>query len=125
MKKLLLIVVVLAGCLALVGTAFAAGVCAPPVCKPPVMKPAKLPPTIAIPEIVEKKVQAEAVLCKGATKGKTKLCGPCGPCVPTIKWAVAWKTAELGPAKTGKYMIVKKGKLMKEAKPEKEPAFCW
>lgn len=125
MKKLLLIVVVLAGCLALAGSVFAgAGSCAP-VCKPPVCKPmppAKCPPTIAIPEIVEKKVQAELVLCKGATKGKTKLCGPCAP---TIKWAVAWKTAELGPTKTCKYMIVKKGKLMKEPKPEKEPAFCW
>jgi len=121
MKKLLLIVVVLAGCLALVGTVFAAGSCMP-VCKPPVVKPAKCPPTIAIPEIVEKKVQAESVLCKGATKGKTKLCGPCAP---MIKWAVAWKTAELGPAKVCKYMIVKKGKLMKEAKPVKEPAFCW
>jgi hypothetical protein len=123
MKKLLLMVVVLAGCLALVGTVFAAGpVCKPPVCKPPVMKPAKLPPTITVPEIVEKKVTAEAVLCKGATKGKTKLCGPCAP---TIKWAVSWKTAELGPTKTGKYMIVKKGKLMKEPKPAKEPALCW
>jgi hypothetical protein len=123
MKKLLLIVVVLAGCLALVGTVFAAGPAScMPVCKPPVMKPAKCPPTIAIPEIVEKKVQAEAVLCKGATKGKTKLCGPCAP---TIKWAVAWKTAELGPTKTCKYMIVKKGKLMKEPKPAKEPALCW
>ena len=121
MKKLLLMVVVLAGCLALVGTAFAAGACVP-VCKPPKAKPAVCPKTITVPEIVEKKVTAQTILCKGATKGKTKLCGPCAP---TIKWAVSWKTAELGPTKVCKYMIVKKGKLLPAAKPAKEPAFCW
>jgi hypothetical protein len=124
MKKLLLMVVVLAGCLALVGTVFAANVCAP-VCKPPVCKPAKpavCPKTITIPEVVEKKVRAETVLCKGATKGQVKLCGPCAP---TIKYAVAWKTAELGKEKVCKYLIVKKGKLLPPEKPVKEAAYCW
>jgi hypothetical protein len=122
MKKLLLMLVVLAGCLALVGTAFAAGACAPPVCKPPKAKPAVCAKTITVPEIVTKKVTAQTILCKGATKGKTKLCGPCAP---TIKWAVSWKTAELGPTKECKYVIVKKGKLLPSKKPPKKPAFCW
>jgi hypothetical protein len=123
MKKLLLMLVVLAGCLALVGTVFAAGkAMCPPPCAPDKPIVAKCPPTIAIPEVVEQKTSADRVLCKGASKGKTKLCGPCAP---TIKWAVSWATLEKGPTKTCKYVIVKKGKLMKEPKPEKEVALCW
>lgn len=123
MKKLLLMLVVLAGCLALAGTVLASGkACCPPVCPPEKPLVAKCPATITVPEIVEKKVTAEKVLCKGACKGKTPLCGPCAP---TIKWAVKWATLEKGPTKTCKYVIVKKGKLMKEPKPEKEVAFCW
>jgi len=122
MKKLLLMLVVLAGCLALVGSAFAGKAMCPPPCAPEKPLVAKCPPTITVPEVVEKKVTAQKVLCKGACKGKTKLCGPCAP---TIKWAVKWATLEKGPTKTCKYVIVKKGKLMKEPKPVKEAALCW
>ena len=113
MKKLLLMLVVLAGCLALVGTAFAgAGSCAPPKCVPPVVKPAKCPPSIVIPEIVTRTVpSSEIIYCKGAAKCKEKLCGPCAP---TIKWSGSWKTAEVGPSKTCQYQIIKKGKLIQE-----------
>lgn len=106
--------------MALVGTALAAGVCAPPKCVPPVVKPAKAAPSITIPEIVEKKIQDTTIFCKGAAKGKEKLCGPCAP---SIKWSGSWSCAELGPAKTVKYVIVKKGKLVKEKK-VKEAALC-
>jgi hypothetical protein len=123
MKKLLLMVVVLAGCVALVGTAFAgAGRCAPPKCVPPVVKPATSPPSIVIPEIVEKKVRSEIIFCKGAAKGKERLCGPCAP---TITWSGSWKTAELGPEKVFKYQIIKKGKLIKERPAKKVAAPCY
>ncbi len=121
MKKSLLMLVVLAGCLALVGNVFAGGSkCCPPKCAPPVIKPAVCPPSITVPEIVTKTVRSEIIYCQGAAKGKEKLCGPCAP---TIMWSGSWKTAELGPEKTCKYVIVKKGKLVKE-KPAPPAAPC-
>jgi hypothetical protein len=123
MKKSLVMLVVLAGCLALVGTAFAgAGKCVPPNCVSPVVKPAKFAPSITEAEVITKKVQSETIFCQGKAKGKEKLCGPCAP---TISWSGSWKTAELGPEKTAKYVIVKKGKLIKEKPAKKEAAPCY
>lgn len=89
MKKSLVLMVVLVGSLALVGSVFAGGMAkapAPqcgggwdcystPTCQPAPCK--------------------DRVLCKGQAKGVEKMCGPCAP---TIKWAGKWMTIEKCPA---------------------------
>ncbi len=105
MKKSLVLMVVLVGSLALVGSVFAGGMAkapAPqcgggwdcystPTCQPAPCK--------------------DRVLCKGQAKGVEKMCGPCAP---TIKWAGKWMTIEKCPAapKVAK-KVVKKGKFVK------------
>ena len=89
MKKSLVLMVVLVGSLALVGSVFAGGMAkapAPqcgggwdcystPTCQPAPCK--------------------DRVLCKGQAKGVVKMCGCCAP---TIKWAGKWMTIEKCPA---------------------------
>jgi hypothetical protein len=122
MKKSLVVLVVLAVTLAFAGAAFAAGASCGPVCPAKPVKPAKCPATATITETFTKTVSSDTVLCKGAAKGKEKLCGPCAP---TIKWSCSWATLEKGPTKTCTYVVSKKGKLLPAPKPEKEAPMCW
>ncbi len=80
MKKSLVLLVVLVGSLALVGSGFAYDFCVS--CDGPEGKPAPC---------------ADKVLCKGKAAGKEKI--GCGPCAPVISWAGKWSTIEKCPAK--------------------------
>ena len=74
MKKSLVILVVLVSTLAFASTVVAWDCYSYPKCPVPPCK--------------------DQVLCKGAVKGATKLCGPCAP---MIKWSAKWMTLCLCP----------------------------
>lgn len=111
----------------LVSMVAAGSVCAGPTygvaadCFKPVLisldqpKPAK---QIVVKETITRKIASTKVLCKGKSKGVERGCGPCPVPGFAVKWACAWATLAQGPEVEAKYEIIKKGKLVKEAKPK-------
>ncbi|MCL5124610.1 MAG: hypothetical protein M1511_08975 [Deltaproteobacteria bacterium] len=102
MKKSLVIMVVLVGSLALVGSVFAGG-----MAKRHAVQAAGCGDCYSAPSCQPAPCK-DQVLCKGKAKGVEKMCGPCAP---TIKWAGSWMTvlkcpASAAPAKA----MAKKGK---------------
>lgn len=95
MKKSLVLLVVLVGSLAFVGSGFAFDFCVS--CDGPAVKAAPC---------------VDRVLCKGKAAGKEKL--GCGPCAPAIAWSGKWMTVEKCPAKPVAKKAAPKAKKVKK-----------
>lgn len=89
----------------------------------------KPPKHIVVKETITKKIASKKVLCKGKSGGVDRGCGPWPTPGVAVKWSCAWATIAQGPEVEAKYEVIKKGRLVKEAKPEDRPraaysSFC-